>query len=504
MGGSYLFENLTWDIPSASLHPPLPYYLSSLPLLFCDLEQSCFKKGNESDIISGVRRGQCLLRNSDPYGDRLLFLARLPSICLGVALGVFLYLWASQIYGTAGGLFSLSLYCLSPNILAHTRFATPDLSLTFFGFAAVYFFWRSARSASLSNPIFCGLFLGLTLLCKYSALMWIPIFVAMAVLAALPKTSDQPDNESVRGLSLFGRCAAILALAFLVVCLGYGFKISGYFSGIQAQQEIAGEGFPGFLNGEVSNEGWWYYHLFALLIKAPLPMLICALASAILFRTIWRSRWFDGAYLLLPVIGFLGAFSFFHKVNLGIRYILPAFPFLIVFAGGLTVLRPKWKNCWAAALAGLLLWQAFESFSIYPDYLAYFNQLAGGPRNGYLHLVDSNLDWGQDLKGLKKYMEKTGTAKVKLSYFGTAEPRQYDIGYEALPSFVLLNPSRSSSRIKPGDILAVSVTNMYPIFVDLGTLREYLHSIEPKARIGYSIFIYEIGEEPAQQEPEPK
>jgi hypothetical protein len=414
-------------------------------------------------------------------------------------------LWASQIYGTTGGLFSLALYCLSPNILAHSRFATPDLPLTFFGFAAAYFFWRSARSASVSGPVFCGIFLGLTLLCKYSALIWIPILAAVAVLAAVSRTSDHSgDEKSFGGMGLFRRCAAILAIAFVVVCLGYGFKISGYFSGIQAQQEIAGEGFPGFLNGEVSSDGWWYYHLFALLIKAPLPMLMCALASAILFRTIWRSRWFDGACLLLPVIGFLGAFSVFHKVNLGIRYILPVFPFLIVFAGGLTLLRPKWKNSWTAALAGLLLWQAFESVSIYPDYLAYFNQLAGGPRNGYLHLVDSNLDWGQDLKGLKKYMEKSGIAKVKLSYFGTAEPRLYGIDYEALPSFVLLNPPPPRTPLKSGDVLAVSATNMYPIYVDLGTLREYLHSIEPKARIGYSIFIYEIGDESAQQSSNPR
>jgi 4-amino-4-deoxy-L-arabinose transferase-like glycosyltransferase len=467
--GSYLFENLTWDIPSVSLHPPLPYYLSSFPLIFCDLEPSCFKRGSEADVIAGVRRGQCLLRNSDPYGDRLLFLARLPSICLGVALGVVLYLWASQIYGTAGGLFSLALYCLSPNILAHSRFATPDLPLTFFGFAAAYFFWRSARSASVSAPVFCGIFLGLALLCKYSALIWIPILAAMASLAAIPRVSDPGgDEKSMRGLGLLGRCAAILAVALLVVCLGYGFNVSAYFSGIQTQQEIAGEGFPGFLNGDVSSEGWWYYHLFALLIKTPLPLLICVLASAILCRTIWRSRWFEGACMLIPAIGFLGAFSIFHKVNLGVRYILPALPFLIVFAGGVTLLRPKWKNSWTMALAGLLLWQAFESVSIYPDYLAYFNQLAGGPQNGYLHLVDSNLDWGQDLKGLKKYMEEGDIEKVKLSYFGTAMPEQYGIAYEALPSFVLLNPPRLRTPLKSGDILAVSATNMYPLFIDLG------------------------------------
>ena len=113
--------------------------------------------------------------------------------------------------------------------------------------------------------------------------------------------------------------------------------------------------------------------------------------------------------------------------------------------------------------------------------------------SGYLHMVDSNLDWGQDLKELKTYMDKEGIETVKLSYFGTADPRQYGIRHDVLPSFVPLETKTISQELKKGDILAaISATNLYPIYVDLGKLREYLHEISPVDRLGYSIFIYSL------------
>ena len=113
--GVYLFENFRWDIPSLSLHPPLPYYLNSIPLLFLDLERSCFTDGRAGDVLAGVRRGQCLLRQSEPSGDRLLFWARLSSVFLALLLGAFVYHWGFKLYGTKGALLSLVLFGFSPN-----------------------------------------------------------------------------------------------------------------------------------------------------------------------------------------------------------------------------------------------------------------------------------------------------------------------------------------------------------------------------------------------------
>jgi hypothetical protein len=144
-------------------------------------------------------------------------------------------------------------------------------------------------------------------------------------------------------------------------------------------------------------------------------------------------------------------------------------------------------------LVGLLVgWYVYEAIAVHPHYLAYFNQFVGGPQSGYRHLVDSNLDWGQDLKGLKSYMDRNGIETIRLSYFGTADPSQYDIPYDALPSFVTSDPPTQWQEFKKGEILAISVTNLYPLYVDLAGLAEYLRETRPKDHIGHSIHIYEL------------
>jgi hypothetical protein len=172
------------------------------------------------------------------------------------------------------------------------------------------------------------------------------------------------------------------------------------------------------------------------------------------------------------------AFSVYTQVNIGLRYVLPAFPLLMVLAGSTSLLWKKRKVLRGILAISLMLWYAGESLSIYPHYLSYFNQIAGGPKNGYRFLVDSNLDWGQGLKGLKKYMDENGISKIKLSYFGTADPEQYGISYQALPSFPPLRPEFVPKSFSKGDLVAVSATNLFPLYVDLGDLAWHLHSIQ--------------------------
>jgi hypothetical protein len=134
--------------------------------------------------------------------------------------------------------------------------------------------------------------------------------------------------------------------------------------------------------------------------------------------------------------------------------------------------------------------------------LAYFNELAGGPDNGYKYLVDSNLDWGQDLAGLKKYMDKNSIKSVKLSYFGSADARYYDIKYEYLPS-IGLEPDNPGEPWWYEDgytedcgpvqgLIAVSATNLQGVLFENRECFKWLEDYEPVAKIGYSIFIYDV------------
>jgi hypothetical protein len=132
-------------------------------------------------------------------------------------------------------------------------------------------------------------------------------------------------------------------------------------------------------------------------------------------------------------------------------------------------------------VVGLLVWLVLGTVKTYPFYLAYFNELVGGPGNGYKYLSASNLDWGQDLNGLSTYLRRNGIARVKLAYFGTDDPHRYGITYEPLL------PGQPTT----GD-LAVSVTSFVGTHTGCERAFEWLRGYEPSAKIGYSIFVYYI------------
>jgi hypothetical protein len=149
----------------------------------------------------------------------------------------------------------------------------------------------------------------------------------------------------------------------------------------------------------------------------------------------------------------------------------------------------------ARIVVGILAaWTVIGSLRTWPDYLAYFNEIAGGPRNGYHWLGDSNLDWGQDLKELKHFMVQRGIDRVQLSYFGTADPTHYGINYEYLPSpysSLLPTPSRREGE-SPSRFVALSASQYQGIaFPDKDFYRFY-YQYAPNELIGNSILIFDL------------
>jgi len=144
-------------------------------------------------------------------------------------------------------------------------------------------------------------------------------------------------------------------------------------------------------------------------------------------------------------------------------------------------------------IAILAVWHLVATVSIAPHYLAYFNELGGGPGKGYRYLVDSNLDWGQDLKELKKYMDRHKIERVSFSYFGSDSPDRYGIAYDWLPSFVLRNHEPDKEpQINLNQPLAISVTNLHGTPLDNKEQFKWLLQHEPVAKLGYSIFVYDL------------
>jgi hypothetical protein len=283
-----------------------------------------------------------------------------------------------------------------------------------------------------------------------------------------------------------------------------------------------------FLRGQYSEKGFWNYFLWSFALKTPLVTL-AALAAGLVFaihrREPWRSRI---AFLLVPVIVYW-AVTLGSNLNIGHRHLLPVYPFLFVLAGGLALewskLRPGKKplvacvSFAAIAISGSIVFAPpWKPALVYPHYLAYFNEFAGGPRVGYESLVDSNLDWGQDLPGLKTWLDQRQiTAPVYLCYFGTADPRYDVIRHIAVPRILggdQLEPSPYAaleaqglereavalfvSDLARGGYIAISATSRAGIESPPAVRaiwRQILAHAVQVDQIGYSIFIYKV--EPA-------
>jgi hypothetical protein len=142
----------------------------------------------------------------------------------------------------------------------------------------------------------------------------------------------------------------------------------------------------------------------------------------------------------------------------------------------------SWRRRWGAAACALLLfWMAAGAWVIYPDHLTYFNEAAGGPRGGRWWLLDSNLDWGQDLKGLGAWIRSHDAKKIFVDYFGTACPRYYGV---------------ASDRDFEGGLLAVSATHLGGVYRDDRTRYDFLAGVKPIAVIGRSIDVYDVPRPP--------
>jgi 4-amino-4-deoxy-L-arabinose transferase-like glycosyltransferase len=512
--GYYLLNVGRWDVPSSILHPPLPYYLNSIPFLFNDAEEKAFDKGEEFSNVSIPFAGLKLLTDSRYPQDHLLFRSRIPSILIALLLGFYIWKWACELYSSLSASIALFLFSFCPNILAHSGLITPDILLTCFTFISVYYLWKIIKDGTWNNILLCSLSFGCALLSKYTALLLFPIYFVLSIIflisheeIMLPhrfpfSTYLMKNGTKARILRVGSLFFVITTIAICVLSIGYMFHLKYYVKGIFYQFQHAQEKtHPGFLMGMYSSKGWWYYYLIAFAIKTPIPILILLLLSFVFYKKHPRSDFLKQAFLLVPVFVYFFFFSVM-PICIGLRYILPVFPFLFVQAGMVAGIQFKRMRVVAYVfIAVLCFWHMTSSIGVYPHYLAYFNEAVGGPDKGYNYLVDSNLDWGQDLKGLGIYMKKKGIQKVHLSYFGTADPRYYGINYEWMPSFYLPEDHydgdnrRRDFTFPDSGIVAISATNLQNVFFGDKTYYNWLKKYNPIDKIGYSIFIYDLDQQ---------
>lgn len=510
----------TGDARLSVEHPPLVNALSAAPLLLLpDIQLPLDHQSWETPEGWYAFADQLLwVYNHDV--ERMIFLARIPIIFLTLVLGLIGYQFGKQLWGRSAAILTLVFLLLDPNILAHGRYTTTDLGGTAFLFLAAFLLWRmwSRDTWHWGLTVAAGVGLGLALGSKLSNLVFLAIFAALAILPLYGR--GWSGREALRRLIKYGIALVVAILTLWAIFRFewgvYQFQLEPlaslndlagplptFLSGVEQILRVSGGGRPAYLLGEFSAEGWWYYFPVAFVVKTPLVVMLLFATATILMLGQRRYRG-KALYLLIPAVLYF-LVSMQSALNIGYRHLLPILPFLYLLAAGLTRLpglasKPKGvvEHFTRLAVLGALLSLLLIDIMIQPHYLSYFNLAAGGPANGSRILVDSNVDWGQDLKRLKSWMDENELDDIKLAWFGTADPDYYGINYEPLPGLprhfdLWWDVPFDSEDPEPG-IYAISASNLWELPLTDKYVFSWFREREPDDRVGYSIFIYRVGD----------
>jgi hypothetical protein len=475
--GVYLYE---------AQHPPLPRVAAA---------------------IGPYRAGARSLGNADFYDEgrailgegahyrRMLFLARLGMLPFFWLLLAVCVVWGARVAGAPGAALAALFAAANPNLLAHAGIAGTDMAPAACVAAAIFAWMRWRERPSLRRALLFGVSMALATVAKFSALVFLgPMLVlGEALRLIVPRqTPGTVDRVAIPWRHAVVGCAA----AALVVWAFYRFDVGTIwhhriavpapelFRGVKPFLKHATEGHPAFLLGQRSDTGWWYYFFVAIAVKTPLPLLALAAVGGV--ASVRAARGDERWPALIPLVGVAAVLVVGMKshVNLGIRLVLSIYPFLAVLAARGTVFawhRVGTRSSVAArrlAVAALLVGTIATPLRAWPDYLAYFNPVAG-PKPERV-LVDSNLDWGQDLYRLADTVRARHIDSVRVHYFGST----------SLPAVGLPNARHLARNERTTGWIAASETFLAGIWSD--TALVWLARRPPVARIGHSMRLYYI------------
>jgi hypothetical protein len=509
-------------------HPPAGRLWAALPLLWTDepaisLEQIDAMRGRDWLFRTTTASRDFMYVDND--GDRLLYAARFMVVLLGVVLGALIYRWTHETLGVVPARWVLIFYALTPTLLAHASLVTTDVAVTLSIVATLYCLWRVVERPTPGWMVATGLASGLAITTKFSGVMVLPMLAVLIIVSVRNRHSPM----TWRSAAALAGVTGVMTLA--VVWAMYGFRYTpsastewvfhvdrlphvqdhfgqwlGVFQWVDTHHllpnafthgllysQAAVAQLPAYLAGQYSDTGWWYYFPLAFLIKTPVVLLTLFIAGL----GVLAVRRQDGApliawFLIVPIVIILGV-AMWSGINIGVRHILPMYPLVAMVAG--VAAAALWKTRRRAVricLPVLTTAWAVQVSVIHPDYLTYFNRLIGGPANGHEYLTDSNLDWGQDLKPLKAWMDETGVTHINLAYFGISDPAYYGINWTPLPGSGISATSASRPQL-PGYV-AISATVQSGVYLPRRWRLFYraFRDQEPVAVIGNSIRVYRV------------
>ena len=485
----------TGDFRLSPEHPPLSKMIASVPLLWLELQFAPSSQDWQNADPWPIAKS--FLYRNVISADSIMLAARIPVMAMYVILGLSLTWWVARKAGRAAGFVALVMFAFEPTVLAHSRYVTTDIPVTLFIWLACISWYSYLEQGGDWPLVRTGVLTGLAFATKFSALFlplmfvvtcskaskpsWqkIPILLGIAVAVAISTygfdTLSIAEDPTVHDSKAMTSENALVRGALHLPIPGYYF-----IRGIQllARDQIGG--YPTYLMGTASRRGKWGYFPTAVLLKSSLAWLALMFLAAVL--AIIQKKRPNVILLAAPALVYFG-FSLASSFNIGIRHLLPIYPFLCAIAA-IVLFGTNQKTLIKVSASILVTLFLAESASAYPNYVSFFNVAAGGSKYGHRYLLDSNLDWGQDLKRLKHYLAEHDIPAICLSYFGTADPEFFGIHHQPLPHL------KSAKDLDNLDcVVAVSLQHLYateaPPF-------EALQRKTPTDRVGASIFIYDL------------
>ncbi len=551
-GYSYLTQK---DYRLNPEHPPLVKDLAAIPLLFLDLnfpeESSSWQEGSQGKWWVQFNFGSEFLYRSGNDADKIIFWGKIPMILLLIFLGWFLFRWARKLGSNKTALLVLTIFSFSPTFIAHGGLVTTDVAAALGAVLTIYYYLKFLKNPNKKNIIIAGIVLGISLLFKFSLILLFPLLAAITlVFAGLKEGSFIKNTLKYVILAMVVVVIGVLGViwpvyqyhildyppdlqfketeAFLITTtipkslINLNLQmvknpilrpLSQYSLGLLMATNRTTTGNTTYFLGMVSAAGWWFYFPIVYFLKVPLALhiliLISIFSSAAILKPFWQTpfsrlkEWIKNHFAEFTMMVFLLIYwitSMTGSLNIGIRHLLPSFPFiyLLVCLGINNWLKGIKKAPSRKVAAGfvsiLLLWYVISSLMVFPHYLSYFNESVGGAKNGYRYVVDSNLDWGQDLKRLKSWMNSKGINSIYIDHFGGG-----DLDYYLKDRHTRWQGTNSPNDFPKGNYLAVSASQLqggrgipasdYDRSTDFYM---WLNDYKPVKIIGNSIFIYYI------------
>jgi hypothetical protein len=262
-----------------------------------------------------------------------------------------------------------------------------------------------------------------------------------------------------------------------------------------ADVRLTADFYTTYLLGKIYAHGVWFYFPVVFSIKSTLALLALLLLAVVAIATRRLNCWREILFLIIPPVFYL-LVAMSSRMNIGVRHILPIYVFVSVLIGGAAWSLIRQNPRWAYVVLALLLFHAVSSLRTFPSYMAYSNELWGGPSNTYKYLTDSNVDWAQQLKATKQYLDQRGVKDCWFVYFaeGVAEPGYYGIPCKPLPTINTLwvNKQIDVPVSIDGPVL-ISAGNLSGFEFGPGSLNPYeqFKRLRPTAEIDHGVFVFD-------------